>query len=313
MRQQTGTERGDTGTGGRAGTGARGGAGTGERAEVGAGASSGERGRAGAGGGGGAGERGRAGGGAGAGGGGGAGSGAGEPGGAGGAAPYAGDAPAHRAAPRVLDLREGAPYAPRRLRFAEGDLVAVSGLPGSGKSTLLARLAGARTIDSQDTRERWAARLPALPYALYRPLVRLDHYRVLLRAALTTRESLLVHDCGTLPFVRALLALAARRRGTRFHLLFLDVSPPLARAGQRARGREVSRYAFARHRRAAGRLRARAARGRLPRGCARLVLLDREAAAELAALDFVPPARPRATPHTTKGPALPAPRGAADG
>ncbi|SCD96145.1 AAA domain-containing protein, partial [Streptomyces sp. TverLS-915] len=279
MRQQTGTERGDTGTGGRAGTdpGARGGAGTGERAKVGAGAGAGA----------GSGERGRA--------GGGAGSGAGESGGAGGAAPYAGDAPAHRAAPRVLDLREGAPYAPRRLRFAEGDLVAVSGLPGSGKSTLLARLAAARTIDSQDTRERWAARLPALPYALYRPLVRLDHYRVLLRAALTTRESLLVHDCGTLPFVRALLALAARRRGTRFHLLFLDVSPPLARAGQRARGREVSRYAFARHRRAAGRLRARAARGLLPRGCARLVLLDREAAAELAALDFVPPARPRAT------------------
>ncbi|WP_443031099.1 AAA family ATPase [Streptomyces sp. CLI2509] len=240
-------------------------------------------------------------------------SGAGESGGARGAAPYAGDAPAHRAAPRVLDLREGAPYAPRRLRFAEGDIVAVSGLPGSGKSTLLARLAAARTIDSQDTRERWAARLPALPYALYRPLVRLDHYRVLLRAALTTRESLLVHDCGTLPFVRALLALAARRRGTRFHLLFLDVSPPLARAGQRARGREVSRYAFARHRRAAGRLRARAARGLLPRGCAHLVLLDREAAAELAALDFVPPPRPRATPHTTKGPALPAPRGAADG
>ncbi|MYR29218.1 MULTISPECIES: AAA family ATPase [unclassified Streptomyces] len=297
MRQQTGTERGDTGTGGRAGTdtGARGGAGTGERAKVGAGAGAGA----------GSGERGRA--------GGGAGSGAGEPGGAGGTAPYAGDAPAHRAAPRVLDLREGAPYAPRRLRFAEGDLVAVSGLPGSGKSTLLARLAAARTIDSQDTRERWAARLPALPYALYRPLVRLDHYRVLLRAALTTRESLLVHDCGTLPFVRALLALAARRRGTRFHLLFLDVSPPLARAGQRARGREVSRYAFARHRRAAGRLRARAARGLLPRGCARLVLLDREAAAELAALDFVPPARPRATPHTTKGPALPTPRGAADG
>ncbi|MFF4767109.1 AAA family ATPase [Streptomyces sp. NPDC001255] len=307
MRQQTGTERGDTGTGGRAGagTGARGGAGAGERAEVGAGASSGERGRAGGGGGAGsgAGEWAEV----------GARSGAGEPGGVGGAAPYAGDAPAHRAAPRVLDLREGAPYAPRRLRFAEGDLVAVSGLPGSGKSTLLARLAGARTIDSQDTRERWAARLPALPYALYRPLVRLDHYRVLLRAALTTRESLLVHDCGTLPFVRALLALAARRRGTRFHLLFLDVSPPLARAGQRARGREVSRYAFARHRRAAGRLRARAARGLLPRGCARLVLLDREAAAELAALDFVPPVRPRVTPHTTKGPALPAPRGAADG
>ncbi|EFG64603.1 AAA family ATPase, partial [Streptomyces sp. SPB074] len=208
----------------------------------------------------------------------------------------AGNTPAHPVAPLVLDARAGTPYAPRRLRFAEGDLVAVSGLPGSGKSTLLNRLAAARTLDSQDTRARWAARLPALPYALYRPLVRLDHHRVLLRAALGTRDSLLVHDCGTLPFVRALLALAARRRGTRFHLLFLDVSPPLARAGQRERGRAVSRYAFARHRRAARRLRARAARGLLPRGCARLVLLDREAAAALAGLDFVPAAAPRPVP-----------------
>ncbi|MFJ4437317.1 AAA family ATPase [Streptomyces sp. NPDC088923] len=290
MRQRTGTER--DGAGERGGTGERGA--TGERAGTGA---RGGTGHGGGEGGGGTGE-------------------AATYTGDGPARRTAGDAPVRQAAPRVLDLREGAPYAPRRLRFAEGDLVAVSGLPGSGKSTLLARLATARTIDSQDTRERWTGRLPALPYALYRPLVRLDHYRVLLRAALTTHESLLVHDCGTLPFVRALLALAARRRGTRFHLLFLDVSPPLARAGQRARGREVSRYAFARHRRAASGLRARAARGRLPHGCAHLVLLDREAAAELAGLDFVPPTAPRAAPPATPPvapPALPAPRRAGDG
>ncbi|WP_432159865.1 AAA family ATPase [Streptomyces sp. NRRL F-5630] len=287
MRQQTGTERGDAGEH----PGAAVCPGVGERGSGGTGGSGGQGGAA---------VPGRAGG----------------CSGTAGVDAYVADGPARRAAPLVLDLRHGAPYTARRLRFGEGDLVAVSGLPGSGKSTLLARHAAVRVLDSQDTRERWAARLPTLPYALYRPLVRLDHYRVLLRAALTTRQSLLVHDCGTLPFVRALLALAARRRGTRFHLLFLDVSPPLARAGQRARGREVSRYAFARHRRAASRLRARAARGLLPRGCARLVLLDREAAARLAGLDFVPPAGPRAVPPAappTAPPALPGPRPAPGG
>ncbi|MCL7381954.1 AAA family ATPase [Streptomyces sp. 35G-GA-8] len=201
---------------------------------------------------------------------------------------------AARLARVVRDLRERGP-APaggargrgtKSLVFAEGDLVVVSGLPGSGKSTLIRRAAEATGIDSQDTRDRWARRLPgALPYAVYRPLVRIAHYAGLWRA-LGSGGSVVVHDCGTQTWVRRWLAREARRRGRRLHLVLLDVSPEVARAGQRERGRGVSGYAFARHRRAVRRLLADAERGHLPRGCASAVLLDRGAAAALERIAF---------------------------
>ncbi|PVE10631.1 AAA family ATPase, partial [Streptomyces scopuliridis] len=176
-------------------------------------------------------------------------------------------APARDGAARVVrvvrDLRRREPATAggrargrgtKSLVFAEGDLVVVSGLPGSGKSTLIRRAAEATGIDSQDTRDRWARRLPgALPYAVYRPLVRLAHYAGLWRA-LGSGASVVVHDCGTQTWVRSWLAREARRRGRRLHLVLLDVSPEVAREGQRERGRGVSGYAFARHRRAVRRL-----------------------------------------------------------
>ncbi|MGR8008130.1 AAA family ATPase [Streptomyces hypolithicus] len=206
----------------------------------------------------------------------------------------AGEAPVGKAAGRVAapvvrDLRGCAGRGPRSLAFAAGDLVVVSGLPGSGKSTLIRRTAGAagvRRIDSQDVRERWAARMPGLlPYALYRPLVRAAHYAGL-RRALRSGESVVVHDCGTLAWVRHWLARDARRRGAALHLVLLDVPPEVARAGQQERGRGVSGYAFARHRRAVGRLVRDAERGVLPVGCGAAVLLDRDAAGALAAIGF---------------------------
>ncbi|MFD9866931.1 AAA family ATPase [Streptomyces niveus] len=188
--------------------------------------------------------------------------------------------------PVVRDLRERGRRGPRRLVFGDGDVVVVSGLPGSGKSTLIARAAAGRGIDSQDTRDHWARRLPArLPYAVYRPLVRLAHYAGL-RRALRSGESVVVHDCGTQAWVRRWLAREARRRGRRLHLVLLDVTPKTARAGQRERGRGVSGYAFARHRRAVARLVADAETGRLPAGCASAVLLDRAAAGALTGIDF---------------------------
>ncbi|MCI3223437.1 AAA family ATPase [Streptomyces sp. NP-1717] len=188
--------------------------------------------------------------------------------------------------PVVRDLRERGRRGPRRLMFADGDVVVVSGLPGSGKSTLIARTAAGRGIDSQDTRDRWARRLPErLPYAVYRPLVRLAHYAGL-RRALRSGESVVVHDCGTQAWVRRWLAREARRRGRRLHLVLLDVTPKTARAGQRERGRGVSGYAFARHRRAVSRLVADAQAGRLPAGCASAVLLDRDVAGALTGIDF---------------------------
>ncbi|MFG2847199.1 AAA family ATPase [Kitasatospora sp. NPDC048296] len=176
---------------------------------------------------------------------------------------------------------------PAVLHYPAGDLLVVTGLPGSGKSTLMRRSIRAPLVDSQQIREEYAARLPGcLPYALYRPLARLAHYRRLRRAVLGGGP-LAVHDCGTLPFVRAWLTRAAARQGRRVHLLLLDVDPAEARAGQRRRGRGVSHYAFARHRAAADRLRRLLlGAGRPPAGCASAVVLDRAAARALREIDF---------------------------
>ncbi|MEU6485643.1 AAA family ATPase [Streptomyces sp. NPDC046887] len=198
----------------------------------------------------------------------------------------AADPAARPALPTVRDLRERSGRGPRALTFAPGDLVVVSGLPGSGKSTLIARAAQGRGIDSQDARERWEHRMPAaLPYAVYRPLARLAHYAGL-RRALRSGEPVVVHDCGTQAWVRRWLAREAARRGRRLHLLLLDVTPRTARQGQRDRGRGVSGYAFARHRRAVGRLVGDAERGILPAGCGSAILLDRPAASALRRIAF---------------------------
>lgn len=189
-------------------------------------------------------------------------------------------------APVVRDLRSRDGHRPRSLDFAAGDVVVVSGLPGSGKSTLIRRTVRDRAIDSQDTRDRWARALPRLlPYALYRPLVRIAHYAGLWRA-LRSGESVVVHDCGTQTWVRRWLARDARRRGRILHLVLLDVTPQVAREGQRERGRGVSGYAFARHRRSVGRLMRDTETGLLPAGCASAVLLDRGAADALDRIAF---------------------------
>ncbi|MGW7583796.1 AAA family ATPase [Kitasatospora sp. NPDC054768] len=176
---------------------------------------------------------------------------------------------------------------PAVLRYPAGDLLVVTGLPGSGKSTLMRRCVRAPLIDSQLVREEYAARLPGrLPYALYRPLARLAHYRRLRRAVLDGGP-LAVHDCGTQPWVRAWLVRAAARQGRRVHLLLLDADPAEALDGQRRRRRGVSRYAFARHLAAVARLRHRILEaGRLPAGCASAVVLDRAAARALREIDF---------------------------
>ncbi|MGW1075255.1 AAA family ATPase [Streptomyces sp. NPDC002537] len=196
-----------------------------------------------------------------------------------------------RVRPGVLDLRGGGRA---ELRCAPGDLVVVSGLPGSGKTTLIRRAvpaldergAAVRRVDSQDSRERLERRTPGwLPYAVYRPLVRLVHYAAL-RRALRSGASGVVHDCGERGWVRRWLVREARRRGGTVHLLLLDVGPGLALAGQAARGRTVSARAFRRHRGAAARLVADAVAGRMPGGVGSVVLMDRPAADALRRITF---------------------------
>lgn len=189
-------------------------------------------------------------------------------------------------APVVRDLRARGGRSPRALLFGPRDLVVVTGLPGSGKSTLMRRAVRGTRIDSQDTRDRWDHRMPRLlPYAVYRPLVRLAHYAGL-RRALRAGDAVVVHDCGTQAWVRRWLAREARRRGSSLHLLLLDVTPQQALAGQRERGRGVSRYAFLRHRAASERLLRAVERGRVPAGCGSAVLIDRDAADGLRRIGF---------------------------
>jgi len=188
--------------------------------------------------------------------------------------------------PVVRDLRERAGHSPHALLFGPQDLVVVTGLPGSGKSTLMKRAVTGTRVDSQDTRDRWDGRLSGfLPYAVYRPLVRLAHYAGL-RRALRSGAGVVVHDCGTQTWVRGWLAREARRRGGTLHLLLLDVTTDTALEGQRERGRGVSRYAFLRHRGAAARLIRSVERGDLPPGCGSAVLIDRDAADVLKRIGF---------------------------
>ncbi|MFB6889725.1 AAA family ATPase [Kitasatospora sp. NPDC056327] len=177
---------------------------------------------------------------------------------------------------------------PAALHYPPADLLVISGLPGSGKSTLMRRCVRTPVVDSQLVREEYAARLPSwLPYAVYRPLVRIAHYRRLRRAVLAGGP-LAVHDCGAVPYVRRWLAREAERQGRRVHLILLDASAEEARDGQRSRGQAVSAYAFARHRDAARRLRRRlAGTGRPPAGCASAVVLDRAGARALREIVFV--------------------------
>ncbi|MFD3498324.1 AAA family ATPase [Streptomyces sp. NPDC058676] len=200
--------------------------------------------------------------------------------------PAAREACGTRPGPVLRDLREREGRSPHALLFGPRDLVVITGLPGSGKSTLMRRTVKGLRIDSQDTRDRWDGRLSRfLPYAVYRPLVRLAHYAGL-RRALRSGAGVVVHDCGTQAWVRGWLAREARRRGGILHLLLLDVAPDTALAGQRERGRGVSRYAFLRHRGAASRLISSVEKGDLPQGCDSAVLIDRDAANVLRRIGF---------------------------
>jgi energy-coupling factor transporter ATP-binding protein EcfA2 len=183
------------------------------------------------------------------------------------------------------------------LRYPAGSLVLLAGLPGAGKSTLLARLyrvhgnetgpvaAGSvRVIDSRQSRNWWARYLGPVPPRIRTPLVHATHVWRIARAMLQG-HTVLAHTRGTWPQILYGFAWLARRRGTDMHLILLDVSPQVARAGQYARGRAVTATTFARHRRRWRVLIDRARTGGLP-PAASVTVLDRPAADLLHSIHF---------------------------
>ncbi|GAA0478568.1 AAA family ATPase [Streptomyces stramineus] len=212
------------------------------------------------------------------------------------AVPYGGTRSVLR--PRgLVDLRaeHGAPLA---LGYPAGAVVVVSGLPGSGKSTLLRRWSqAAPAVDPRDVHVACEAVMPAaLPYAVYRPWARFEHFRRL-RAEVRRGGPFLVHDCGSRAWLRRWLAREAGRQGRELHLVLLDVGAAGRLAGQDAPGRWAPRRVFARHRRGLDRLLhalaagARTGSGTVPvpalvAEAASVVLLDRVSRERVAAVEF---------------------------
>ncbi|MEU7133691.1 AAA family ATPase [Streptomyces sp. NPDC046261] len=226
----------------------------------------------------------------------------------------------------LVDLRGAVDGVPATLSYPPGAVVVVSGLPGSGKSTLLRRWAQAApgdgergvpsAVDPRAVHVACQAVMPErLPYAVYRPWARLEHFRWL-RTEVRGGGPLLVHDCGSRAWMRRWLARTAGRQGRELHLVLLDVGADEALAGQAARGRWASERVFARHRRGLDRLlhalSGQAAPGAADRGmtppppprpvpdvvaeAASVVLLDRSSREHVRSVTFTPD-RPVAAPR----------------
>lgn len=167
---------------------------------------------------------------------------------------------------------------PFLLRAGPRDLLLLAGLPGAGKSSLLRtmRASGPYTVlDSDQVREPLARCLPRVSYRLYRPLVHLLHHLRIIRAALAAPGPVLVHEPATRVATRSWLALLARLTSRRPHMLWLEVTPAQARAGQRERGRVLSARSFAKHVRRALSISARLACGRPLCGWPEVTVLHR--------------------------------------
>lgn len=197
----------------------------------------------------------------------------------------------------LVDLR-GPGAVPAVLSYPPGAVVVVSGLPGSGKSTLLRRWSrAAAVVDPRTVHVACEAVMPArLPYAVYRPWARLEHVRWL-RTEARGGGPVLVHDCGSRPWMRRWLARAAGRQGRELHVVLLDVGAAEALAGQEARGRWAPARVFDRHRRGLEQLLTALGGpdGRPERGAplpdavaeaASVVLLDRASRERVAAVEF---------------------------
>ncbi|MFF2087115.1 AAA family ATPase [Nocardia sp. NPDC058176] len=147
------------------------------------------------------------------------------------------------------------------LRYPATTVLVFAGVPGAGKSTALHRFfaagpdadrpvrsaAGALVLDSNHTRNRLRHRFGRLPYALWRPLVHLAHYRAIRDTLRETEGPVAIHDCATFAWSRALITRWTRAGGRELHLVLIDVPATQARVGQVTRGRLVNGLAFTAH------------------------------------------------------------------
>ncbi|UUV34947.1 ATP-binding protein [Amycolatopsis roodepoortensis] len=181
-------------------------------------------------------------------------------------------------------------------RLGRRDLLVVAGIPGAGKTTLLSRAATGAipVLDSDQVRARLRERLPpALPYRFYRPVVHLWHRARVVRFALADGGPVIVHEPSTRATTRGLLALLGRMSRRPVRLLWLDVSPEDARAGQVARGRVIRRHSFARHVKRAGKVRRALRDGWVPSGWHGARMVTREATGVLRFVTEEEPGRDR--------------------
>ncbi|MFH7600194.1 AAA family ATPase [Streptomyces racemochromogenes] len=199
----------------------------------------------------------------------------------------------------IVDLR-GRTDEAVRLSYPRNAVVVIAGLPGSGKSTLLRAWAPSGTVlDPRRTRASCEAFMPSwLPYAVYRPVARLHHLRTV-RGRMRGSGPLLVHDCGSRPWLRRWLARSADRTGRPAHMVLLDVGAEEALSGQRARRRLTSPRVFATHERGLAALLA-GIDGSGPAGVtgfASVVLLDRRLRDSSPRARFTGPPPPRREPR----------------
>ncbi|MEU6756797.1 AAA family ATPase [Streptomyces sp. NPDC046685] len=160
----------------------------------------------------------------------------------------------HIAPQGIVDLR-GHTDSDVCLSYPHDAVVIVAGLPGSGKSTLLHAWAAAATVvDPRATRTTYETLMPPwLPYVVYQPWARLKHMQWI-RTEIRRAYPLLVHDCGSRPWMRRWLAYNADRARRPLHMVVLDVGSQEALSGQHARRRLTSRRVFATHQRGLARL-----------------------------------------------------------
>jgi hypothetical protein len=160
-----------------------------------------------------------------------------------------------------------------RFTYPEHAVVVVAGLPGAGKSTLIARAVDrsvVRVVDTDDQRRRGGR------------ASNVRHYGHIV-TAVWGRRPVVIHSRGTLGTLRRAITLLSSLRGRPAHLILLDAPREAAEAGQRRRGRIVSRSRMDREVARWARLRRRGVRGE---GWRSVTVLDRSSAARVDRLQW---------------------------